>query len=165
MTDIISLIKKYVNLGFQTLETSEVVIVESVDLSVWTCSVRPKAKLNIVGKAIDAPIIMNIPIAVQKAGGSVILMPINVGDVGLCVFSKYALDNLLIDKETNSIKIPRTFDYNDAIYIGGLYTELDTIPSITEGEMLIKHESGSYIKFGVGGNIELKAKRIDFTEL
>ena len=153
MTDLISIIKKYITLRLQVLETVEVVIVESVVLTTWTCSVRPKGKLNIVGKQTDAPIIMNIPIAVQKAGGSVILMPINVGDVGLCVFSKYALDNLLIDKATNAIKIPRTFDYNDAIYIGGLYTELDTIPSITEGEIIIHHHSGTQIKFTNDGKI------------
>ena len=153
MTDIISLIKKYVNLRFNILETSEVVIVESVDYLTWTCSVRPKSRLNIVGKSVDAPIILNVPIAAPKAGNSVILMPISVGDVGVCVFSKYALDTLLIDKETNAIKIPRTFDYNDAIYIGGLYTELDSVPTIVEGEIIIHHHSGTQIKFTNDGKI------------
>jgi len=164
MTDIISLIKKYVNLRFNTLETSEVVIVESVDYTTWTCSVRPKAKMNMYGNTVDAPIIMNVPIAVQKTGDSVILMPVKVGDVCLCVFSKYALDNILIDKSTNRVKIPRTFDVNDCILIGGLYTEIDTVPTISEGEMLIHHKSGSYIKFDLDGKLYIHAKKIYMTE-
>lgn len=164
MTDIISLIKKYVNMRFNTLETSEVVIVESVDYTTWTCSVRPKAKLNIVGNSIDAPIVMNVPIAVPKAGGSVILMPVKVGDVGLCVFSKYALDTLLIDKETNAIKIPRTFDINDAVYIGGVYTSVEDIPVVSEGEILIHHHTGAYLRFDNVGNIAMRGRTITSSE-
>lgn len=142
----------------------EIVTVESVDYVTWTCSVRPKAKINVQGNVSDAPIITNVPIAVQKAGDSVILLPIKVGDVCLCVFSKHAIDTLLIDEDTVEIKIPRTFDLSDCLLIAGNFTGLDTIPTIAEGEMLIQHESGSYIKFDADGKLYLHAKKIYMTE-
>lgn len=169
MTDIIGLIKKHLNNRFKELQTAEVVIVEAVDYTTWTCSVRPKAKIAVHGKVQEMPQIMSVPISVQKAGNSVILMPIKVGDVCLCVFSKYALDNLLIDHATNTITIPRMFDINDCILIAGVYTGMETVPAITEGETLVYNQSGSYIKFFengnmkiyANGNIEIKADRVD----
>ena len=175
--DIVSLIKKHLNNRLRAFETTEIAMVEAVDYTTWTCSVRPKARVDVRGDVQDMPQIMDVPIAVPKAGESVIMLPIVVGDVGTVIFSKHALDNLLIDKNTTEITIPRSFDINDAIYIGGVFTGIDTIPPVAEGETLILNQSGSYIKFfengtmtiyGNGnmliqanGNMELKADRVD----
>lgn len=167
--DVIGLIKKHLNLRFKELQTVEVVVVEAVDYNTWTCAVRPKARVDVCGDVQDMPQILGVPIAVQKAGNSVILMPIKVGDICLCVFSKHALDNLLIDKNTNTVTIPRMFDINDCLLISGLYTSVETVPVIAEDEMLIYNQSGSYIKFFengnmkiyANGNIEIKADRVD----
>jgi len=163
--DVVGLIKKHLNIRFRELQTAEVVIVEAVDYTTWTCSVRPKARVDVHGVVQEMPVIMGVPIIVQKAGGSSILMPIKVHDVGTAVFSKHALDNILIDKSTVAISIPRSFDINDAIYIGGNFVESDTIPPVSEGELLIYHHTGAHIKFDNNGNVEIRANRIDFTEL
>lgn len=160
---IIGLIKKHINARLRSFETMEVVIVESVDLSTLTCAVRPKARVNVYGNVQDMPQIMNVPIALQKSGNSAILLPPKAGDVGTCVFSKYALDALLIDKDTVEITIPRTFDINDAMYIGGNYTETESIPSISEDELLIYHKSGAYIRIDSDGNISLYGRTITST--
>ena len=153
--DVVGLIKKHINARLRSLETMEVVIVESVDLSAWTCAVRPKAKVNVYGNVQDMPQIMSVPIALQKSGGSVVMLPPEVGDVGVVVFSKCALDSLLINKDTVEITIPRTFDINDCVYISGLYTGVENVPSIASGEMLLHHESGSTIKIDSSGNISM----------
>jgi hypothetical protein len=101
----------------------------------------------------------------NKAGDTSVMLPIKVGDVGVVIFSKHALDNLLIEKTTTAVTIPRNFDINDAIYISGLYTGVETVPAVAEGEMLLHHESGSFIKFFANGNIEIKGKRVDINEL
>jgi hypothetical protein len=111
------------------------------------------------------PQILNVPISFQKSGDSVLLIPPKVNDIGVAIFSKHALDNLLIEKTTTTITIPRNFDINDAIYISGLYTGVETVPSVAEGEMLLHHESGSFIKFFANGNIEIKGNRVDINEL
>lgn len=163
--DIIGLIKKHLNMRLASFQTTEVVIVESVDYTTWKCSVRPKPKIDVRGDVQDMPIILEVPIAVQKAGNSVILMPVKVGDIGICTFSKHAIDNLLIDFNTVEITIPRTFDLNDAIYIGGTFVEAEDIPSISSDEMLLYHRSGAYIKFDSSGNITIKGKTINMVEL
>lgn len=165
MTDIIGLIKKHLNMRFRELQTVEIVVVEAVDLTTMRCSVRPKARINIRGNAQEMPTILSVPISFQKSGDSVLLIPPKVNDVGTVVFSKHALDTLLINRDTVEITIPRTFDINDCIYISGNYTEVEDIPSIAEGEMILQHESGSFIKFFANGNIEIKANRIDMNEL
>jgi DnaJ-class molecular chaperone len=92
-------------------------------------------------------------------------MPIKVGDIGTCIFSKHALDTLLINRDTVEITIPRNFDINDAMYIGGMFVGAEDIPVISDGELFIHHHTGSHIKFDNNGNLEIKAKKIDFTEL
>lgn len=151
--DVVSLIKKHITHRLQSLETVQIVIVEAVDYENYTCSVKPKAKANVRGKVFDLPIITGVPIAMQKSGGSVILVPPKVGDIGIVIFSKNALDTLLINRDTVSILIPRNFDITDAIYAGGLYTGLETVPTIAEGEMILHHESGTAIKFTTDGKI------------
>ena len=163
--DIIGLIKKHLNARFKALQTVEVVIVEAVDYTTMRCAVRPKPRINVRGDVHDMPQIMNVPIAFQKAGDSVVLMPIKVGDVCLAVFSKHALDNLLIDKNTTEITIPRSFDINDCLVINGLYTQLENVPTIADGQMLLYHASGAYIKFDSVGNITIKGKTINMVEL
>lgn len=163
--DIIGLIKKHLAHRFKELQTVEVVIVESVDLATMKCSVRPKARIDVHGNVQDMPQILNVPIAFQKSGNSVMLVPPKVNDVGTVVFSKHALDTLLINRDTVEIMIPRTFDINDAIYISGLYTGVENVPSISPGEVILHHESGSYIKFFANGNIEIKANKVDINEL
>jgi len=151
--DIIGLIKKHISKRLNSLETVQVVIVESVNYTTMKCSVRPKAKVNVSGTMQDRPIILNVPTAFQKSGDSVILLPPTVGDICVCVFSKYALDNLTIDKSTNSITIPRMFNINDCLLISGLFTGIETVPTIAEGEMILHHHSGSAIRFSNDGKI------------
>jgi hypothetical protein len=155
---IIGLIKKHINARLRSLETVEIVMVESVCLETMTCAVRPKSKVDVYGNAVEMPQILEVPIMLQKSGDSVIMMPPKAGDVGTCVFSKYALDNLLIDKSTVVVSIPRNFNINDAIYIGGNFVESETIPSVSEGEYLIHHSSGSTITISSSGNISLNHK-------
>ena len=156
--DIIGLIKKHINARLVSLQTTEIVIVESVDYATWTCSVRPKAKINVRGEVQDMPIILEVPMMMQKAGDSVLLMPIKAADIGVCVFSKNAIDTLLINRDTVELTIPRSFNINDAIYIGSLYTEMDTVPTISEGDMLWYQKSGSYIKFSSADELSIQHK-------
>ena len=168
----------------QRLHTTEIVIVEEVDYTTWTCSVRPKARIDVQGTIMDMPVISGVPMSAPKAGDSVILMPAEIGDICLCVFSKHAIDNMLLDHATNSITIPREFDINDCILVSGLYTQMETVPTVLKGEILIKnqsgshlkffangdmemkeHTSGAYMKFSTDGNIEIKATRVDINEL
>ena len=56
--DIVGLIKKHISKRLNSLETVQVVTVESVDYTSMRCSVRPKTKVTISGTAKDRPIIL-----------------------------------------------------------------------------------------------------------
>lgn len=158
---IITIVKKLIADALNSVSAVEVVIIQTVSEDCKYCSVLPK---RLAHDGENMPIIEHVPILYQKSGDSVILMPPKLGDVGLCVTNKFALDTLLIDNNANPLKSSRQFSVNDFVYVGGLFTELNTIPVIAEGEIIIHHTSGSYIKFDADGKLYLHAKKIYMTE-
>ena len=161
------LINKGIENRLDSLWTAIPAIVISVDYSSLTCSVQPKVKLqNPTSEELeDLPIIQDVPIACQKSGDSVLLMLPEVGDTILIMFTKYALDNLLKDSQTADPNNVRRFSINDCIVVGGLHTSIDTVPTIASGEAMFYHSSGGFLKFDIDGNLEIKAKTIDFTKI
>ena len=153
MVDTKGVAKKVAQKQLKNLYTAEPCIVISVDYDTYKCSVRLKGKIVVNDEYVDAAIIEQVPILVQKSGDSVIMLPPSISDVGLCVFSRRSLDEILIDNGTNNIYDHRRFSINDGVFVGGLFTELSTIPTISAGEMILKHGSGSQIKFSNDGNI------------
>ncbi len=111
--------------------------------------VRSKVKVD----SNDAPRIVSVPLAIPKSGGSYIIAPPKVGDVVLLGFSKYALDDLLSDGNTNAVDDPRRFNYTDAIILGGFLLSFESTPDIGDGEILIYQETGSSIKLNSDGDI------------
>lgn len=161
------LINRGIENRLDSLWTAIPAIVISVDYSTLTCSVQPKVKhQNPSSEELeDLPIIQDVPIACQKSGDSVLLMPPEVGDTILILFTKYALDNLLKDSQTADPNNVRRFSINDCIVVGGLHTSIDSIPAVASGETLLYNQSGAFIKIDVDGNITIHGKTINFTEL
>ena len=153
MVDTKGVAKKVAQKQLKNVYTAEPCIVISVDYDTYKCSVRLKGKIVVNDEYVDAAMIEDVPIMVQKSGDSVIMLPPKISDVGMCVFSRRSLDELLINRNTNIIHDFRRFSLNDAIFVGGLFTELDTIPSISAGEIIIKHGSGTQMKFDNDGKI------------
>jgi hypothetical protein len=164
---VTELIENGIEKRMEAIWTAIPAIVVKIDLATMHCDVRPKMKVTNpqTEQLEELPILQGVPISFQKGAGSVLLMPPEVGDVILVLFSKYALDNMLKDKQTVDHDDVRRFSIDDCVIVSGLYTSIDTIPALSTGEMGLFHKSGSCIKFSASGNIELKAPRIDFTEL
>ena len=163
-TELINLI---IDQRLESLWTAIPANVISVDYSTLTCSVQPKTKLiNASSEELeDLPIIQDVPISFQKSGGSVLLMLPEVGDVVIVMFTKYALDNLLKDYQTADPDNVRRFSINDCIVVGGLHTSIESVPTIASEETMLYHSSGGFLKFDIDGNLEIKAKTIDFTKI
>ena len=161
------LINKGIENRLDSLWTAIPATVVSVDYSTLTCSVQPKVKLqNPSSEELeDLPIIQGVPIACQKSGDSVLLMPPVVGDVVLVLFTKYALDNLLKDDQTADPNNVRRFSINDCIVAGGLHTSIDTVPTIAAEETMLYHRSGAYIKIDSDGDITIHGKTVNITKL
>lgn len=127
------LVDEMIEKRLETMWTVIPATVVSVDHAKYTCSIRPKVKLE--GE--DLPILQDIPILAMKGGSSVILMPVAAGDVVLALFSKYALDNLLKDKKTTDHGDVRRFSINDAMVLPGLFTSVESVPAHDSSKIVI----------------------------
>lgn len=75
------------------------------------------------GSVLDTPVIYNVPVLFQSAGGGLLSFPIKVGDAMLIVISQRAISQWLIGdgSPVSSIDIDN-FEITDALAIPGLYT-------------------------------------------
>jgi hypothetical protein len=141
--------------------------VESVDLKLHRAGVKIKTQLENNGEYEDFPIILDVPISYQKSGDSVLYMPPQVNDIVLVVFSKYSLDNMLVNNATVPLTDERRFSINDAMIVGGfvLGTDLVNAPTLTTGDVLLHHASGAGIKIDADGNVILTANTFNVVKL
>jgi hypothetical protein len=132
----------------------------SVDLATWKADVLLKSKIQ--GEVIE---LQAVPIAVQNfAAGSIHIAPA-VGDVVIVGYAKHEVQALLGDKEVQDVNERILHNLNHALIIGGIHTAVDIIPEISSNEILIRHKSGSYLKFKADGSIEIKATDINLLKL
>jgi hypothetical protein len=135
-------------------------IVTQVDLSKMRCNVKLKHRIH--GNEIE---LFDVPLAVQKFSDSALIIAPKEGDIVLVLFSKYELEEQIKNREIVDVNELLKFNLNHACVIAGIFTAVDSLPSMNEDEILIWHKSGAYIKFKQDGSLEIKAKRVDFNKL
>lgn len=114
-------------------------IVDIVHREEMTCDIRVK----VAPEQTNYVKILNVPVVFPKGGTSVVLMPIQVGDVVLAGFSKWSMDKLLIDKNLvvkRNLEKELQFDYKDAFILGGFATSNEIIEEgweIPEGDIIV----------------------------
>lgn len=156
---MIEQIRKLVDIKLDNLNTVALGIVTQVDLSKMRCNVKLKHKIQ--GNEIE---LFDVPIALQKFRGSVIIAAPHEGDVVLVLFSKYELEEQLKNREPVDVNELFKFNLNNAVVIAGIYTSLDAIPQVNDEEILIWHRTGAYIKFMSDGGIEIRGKYVNIRE-
>ena len=148
---MIDKISKLIDVKLDNINTVALGIITSVDLTKFRCNVKLKHKIQ--GQEIE---LFDVPIALPKFNDCVIAIAPKEGDVVLVVFSKYELEEQLKNREPVDVNELLRFNINNAIIIAGVYTQVDSIPSISQDEILILHKSGNYIKFQQDGKIIIK---------
>ena len=100
----------------------------------------------------------------------------------LLIFMKYNSQGLLDTSNPLLFRDSRQFSLNDAVAIPGFFLSSDVLPEVNEGEgivkhksgsfvkfteeeMLLEHKSGAYIEFKEDGSIEILTKKLDVEEL
>ncbi len=83
------------------------------------------AKKELEGKLVNIPPIVEVPVALLKAGPFVIRQPFQKGDPVLVIFGEKAIDKLLITGNPEDPQLKRQHSMDDAIVIGGLQLEKD----------------------------------------
>lgn len=141
----------------------------------WTCALGKILKVNspltcnveVMIRSKAEPIILKeVPIAANRFGDSITITKPAQDDIVMVVFTKYNFNTTYTQEEKTSIDA-RKFHISNAFIISGLYTlpnEDSDIENLNPGEILMKHKSGSYLKFDKDGNLYLHANKIYMTE-
>ena len=153
-------------------------IIEAQNNSLWTAAigvvtkagtrvvdVQIKNKIMVDGSEEAFPIIRNVPVLFPHTSNLSIVSPLVVNDMVLLVFTKYNSQGLLDSSNTILSRDSRQFSLNDVVAIPGFFLSSDVLPEVSEGEGIVKHKSGSFIKFEADGSIVILTKKLDVKEL
>ena len=102
-------------------------LIPAVVVSVNRQTMRADVRIKTFGQT-EFPIVEDLPIVFPKGGSSIIMMPLQVGDVVLCGFSKYAMDSVLIDdtvRHDTDVGLKPKFQMKDAFILGGFATDAE----------------------------------------
>lgn len=150
---IVDKIKKLINEKLNEVNTFDLGKVTAIDNLKLQYNVKLKHKIG------DNEIeLFNVPLAPFMFNAGMILIALDIDDIVGIAFSKYEIKQQLKNKDIVDINEILKFDINNAIIVSGTFTDVDEIPSeFEDGAILIKHNSGNYIKFKpTTGNVEIK---------
>lgn len=125
-------------------------IVESFDAEKQTVSVQPAITENIqVGeedaKAVQLPILTDIPICFPRAGGYSITLPVKKGDECLLVFADICIDGWWQSGGVQDQMETRRHDLSDAFAIIGTTSQPRKVIGYSAENMQVRTDDGSII--------------------
>lgn len=149
------IIRKIVNEKISKIHTCLPAKIESYNPQKMRAKVTLLAKKELEGQMVNIPPIVEVPVALLKAGPFVIRQPFQKGDPVLVVFGEKAIDKLLITGNPEDPQLKRHHSYDDAMVIGGLQLEQD--PDLnsdyTEDLLIENKDTNSRIVIQKGGEI------------
>ena len=119
------IIRKVVNDKISEIHTCLPAKIERYDPEKMRADVVLLSKKELEGEKEEIPPIVEVPVALLKAGPFVIRQPFEKGDPVLVVFGEKALDKLLITGNPEDPQMTRQHSFDDAVVIGGLQLEQD----------------------------------------
>lgn len=157
--DLISKLKAFVQSEIRSVQTVTFVRVEEVnDDRRATVSLKRDSDL----------LIDNVPIASTWArNGAGIVVPVGRGDEGFVLHAKEPLEKQIQQRGEQDPGSERRFELEDAVFFPMLWTDEDDVPEHDDGELVVKHESGTEFRLdeeGVHVGPELFVDGIPFTE-
>jgi len=107
-------------------------------------------------------IIPRVPIAYPKFGDSEIVIMPTIGTAVLVAYTKYERQRQLDNADPVPVNPLLKHTINNAVVIGGPFRTSEPAPvGLQAGEILIRHKTGSYLKFKADGSIEIKATDVN----
>ena len=163
MRDLKKKIQEIIDVQTNSLWTAAIGVVTKVGTR--TVDVQVKNKILVNGNEEPFPIIKEVPVLFPHTSNLSVVSPLAVNDAVLLIFMKYNSQGLLDSNNTLLARDSRQFSLNDVVAVPGFFLSSDVLPEASEGEGIVKHKSGSYIKFKEDGSIEILTKRLDVKEL
>lgn len=133
--------------------------VTAVDASTGYVSVQPtlQTRYKIDDSATDMTIIQTVPVQVPSGQDWWIKAPVAIGDVGILLFAERSIDNWAVTNGQEFVdpQDSRMFDLSDAIFVPGLRTIKNPIPSIGTTDLVV-HNGDSEILWKKNGKLKIK---------
>jgi hypothetical protein len=132
------LIKALIDQALTELHVALPARIEKYDPQTLRAEVTVLAKKTLEGKPVTIPPIVEVPVAILKAGPFVIRPPYVQGDIVQVLFNERALDNILISGDPQEVGLTRKHTLDDAVVIEGLRVEnQQQLPAEYTSDLLI----------------------------
>lgn len=144
-------------------------IVKAVNLSAMTLSVQPSIQGTIeneygVKTLVNLPLLLDVPIVFQKAGGFLLTLPISIEDEVLVIFSSRCIDAWWQLGEIQRPLEARMHDLSDGFAIPGISSQPNVVSGISSTEAQLRTEDGStFVAITADNKIKLTAASIEVT--
>lgn len=137
-------------------------VITEVDLAAQTCTVQPA----IMGEATDAkggtkavqmPLLVDVPLVWPRAGGFALTFPVRAGDECLVVFASRCIDGWWQSGGVSPQAESRMHDLSDGFAILAPTSQKKALGGVSGGAVELRTESGdAFISLDASGNITLK---------
>lgn len=108
----------------------------------------------------EVSMLIEVPVAMVKAGGFVIRPPYKRGDIVVVVFADRDIDNVLLSGKVSNLNSTRKHSLDDAIVIGSISPFTENLPSTHSNDLIIaKEDLSSKIVLKQDGGIEIKSNK------
>lgn len=112
------------------------------------------------GETEELQLLIEVPVALLKAGPFVIRPPYKVGDIVVIAFADSDIDNALLTGEVSDPNSKRKHSLDDAIIISGIMPFTQSLPSEHAEDLIIANDDfSSKIVFKADGGILIKSDK------
>lgn len=131
-------------------------------------SVDDQRRAEVSLKSSNNVVIDNVPVAsLWAADGAGVIVPVGEETEGLLFHAKEPLEKQIQKRGEQAPEKDLRFQLEDAVFMPMLWLDEDTVPDHSEGELVVKHSSGTEFRLddqGVHVGPELFVDGIPFTE-
>ncbi len=150
-------------------------IIQSFDAAAQTVTVQPALREKIItdGDEVwtDIPLLVDVPVALPRAGGYALTLPIRSGDECLVVFGDMCMDGWWQSGGVQNQVECRRHDLSDGFAIVGVWSQPRVLPNYSTGSAQLRNDDGSaYVEITgstiniVGGVVNIKAGTVNINE-
>ncbi len=150
-------------------------IIQSFDAAAQTVTVRPalREKLNLDGSEqwVEIPLLVDVPVALPRAGGYALTLPIQAGDECLVVFGDMCMDGWWQSGGVQNQVECRRHDLSDGFAIVGIWSQPRVLSNYSTSSAQLRNEDGTaYVEISgstiniVGGVVNIKAGTVNINE-
>lgn len=137
-------------------------IIQGVDLGRQTCSVQPAITGTVMErdgkkKAVQLPMLVDVPLVFPRAGGFALTFPVRAGDECLVIFADRCIDAWWQYGKVSAPVEQRFHDLSDGFAILAPTSQPKKLSGVSSSAVQMRTEGGqTFVEVDAAGNITLK---------